>query len=236
LGLFLVLTIAFASTTVYEWTSRTTTTSTSTATTTITTTTTTTTTTISTQELQCPGQQVWNSSSPASDVLVLLMQPNSTALLCVTYRSGWHGDATKFSQFAQSANTPHNFSLEVSKEHCETGPRSSSCTSTISHSFAIAAYPASIQPTAATDYVNVLFVVTALSNSTGFYDRANPHQGCGGMPLAVGYAASQVNGSDFGPRLLYPCIFSLFTLSALNVSGMSFEYIPASEFTTIIIP
>jgi hypothetical protein len=158
------------------------------------------------------------------------MQPNSTALLCVTYQSVWQGDATKFLQFAQLANAPYNFSLGVSKEHCETGQNSFDCTSTISHSFAIAAYPTSVQPTAATDYVAVVFVITALGNSTGFYDGAAPFQGCSGTPLAVGYAASQVNGSDFGPRIVHPCVFSLFTPSALSVSGMSFEYIQASEF------
>jgi hypothetical protein len=222
-----VLTIALASTTVYESTSRTTVTSTSTVTTT----------TTSTQELPCAGQQVWNSSSPAGPVPVLLMQPNSTALLCVTYQSVWQGDATKFQQFAQSANTPYNFSLEVSKEHCgETGQNSFGCTSTVSHSFAIAAYPTSVQAAAATDYVTVLFVITALGNSTGFYDDAAPFQGCSGTPLAVGYTASQVNGSDFGLRLVYPCVFSLFTPTALSVSGMSFEYIQASEFTTTTIP
>jgi hypothetical protein len=227
LGLFVALTIVLASTTLYESTSRTTVTSTSTATTTAT----------STQVLPCAGQQVWNSSIlSASAVPVLLMQPNSTALLCVTYQSVWQGNATEFPQFAQSVNAPYNFSLEVSREHCETGRNSFTCTTIISHSFAIAAYPTSVQPTTATDYVTVLFVITALGNSTGFYDSAAPFQHCSGTPLAVGYAASQVNGSDFGPRLVHPCVFSLFAPSALSVSGMSFEYIQASEFPPTATP
>lgn len=189
------------------------------------------TTTVSMLEL-CAGQLVWNFNSSAIDsVPVLLMQPGSTAYICVTYQSSWQGNATKFQQSAVSANDTYEFGLGVGKEHCTAGAQGSfGCTSAISHSFVIQAYPGSIQYTAATKYVSVLYTITALGNSTGFYDFSAPFQYCYGMPLAVGYTPSQVNGSDFAPRLVHSCPFLFFTPKEVSVAGMSFLYIALSQF------
>lgn len=47
------------------------------------------------------------------------------------------------------------------------------------------------------NYVTIVYIITALGNSTGFYSESAPWTGCFGMPMAVGYSASQVNASDF---------------------------------------
>jgi hypothetical protein len=194
-------------------------------------TTSTVTTTVSKLE-PCAGQLVWNVNNSAIDsVPVLLMQPGSTTYICVTYQSSWQGDATKFQQSAVSANDAYEFGLGIGKEHCTAGAQGSfDCTSAISHSFVIQVYPSSIQYTAATDYVSVLYTVTALGNSTGFYDSSAPFQYCYGMPLAVGYTSSQVNGSDFAPRLVHSCPFLFFTPKEVSVAGMSFLHVALSQF------
>jgi hypothetical protein len=159
------------------------------------------------------------------------MQPNATAYVCVTYQSQWQADPSKFLQGQPPYNDTFDFSLGVSIEHCFSGPQNSfGCSSTASHSFTVQAYPSSIQPAASMNYVSVLYVFTALANSTGFYDNSVPFQYCDGMPMAVGYAADLVNGSDFAPRLVHSCIFSLFTPKSVSVVGMDFLNIPVDKF------
>jgi hypothetical protein len=75
------------------------------------------------------------------------------------------------------------------------------------------------------DYVSVLYSVTALGNSTGFYDQSAPFTNCYDFPMAVGYAASQVNASDFTSRDLHPCVFIYFDAYSISVTGMSFTYV-----------
>jgi len=227
LGLFVALTIVFASTTYYESTSRVTTSSTSTFTQT-----TTVTLPATTQVEPCSGQVVWNvNSSSASNIPVLLMQPDSTAYVCVTYQTQWQGNATD--PHAPPSNSTFDFGLNVSNEHCTTGPDSFGCASTISNSFVIEAYPASVETTPDMDYVNVLYVVSALGNSTGFYDGSAPFDYCFAMPLAVGYSASQVNGSDFAPRFLHGCPYLFLTPRQVSVSEMEFVNIPLNQFPPV---
>ncbi len=101
----------------------------------------------------------------------------------------------------------------------------SSCMQIIYHSFDVGAVPSSITPTGTMDYFTVVYSVTAPSNSTGFYDSSAPWTGCLGMPMAVGYSASRVNGSDFTPQPVVECPAQPYSPVAEYVTGMSVTYV-----------
>jgi hypothetical protein len=115
------------------------------------------------------------------------------------------------------------FSSEVSPEGLQLKMMVNS--SSMQSDGAISALPSSIQPSASTNYVTVVYTVSALSNSTGFYDSSAPFQHCSGMPMAVGYSAAQVNASDFAPRIVHPCVFLPFFPSSVSVIGMNATFI-----------
>jgi hypothetical protein len=175
---------------------------------------------------QVCSEQVWNtnSSSTNAELPVLLMQPQSTAYVCVTYQSEWQGNATQHRN-GPFANGTYQFALHITNEHCTTSATETSCAgATFSNSFIISA-PFSFQPSAATDYVTVAFTISSLGNSTGFYDGSAPFDGCNAMPMAVGYSASQVNASDFAPRVTPSCLIQAFSPSSVSVGGMNVTYI-----------
>ena len=191
-------------------------------------TTTITATTTETQVLSCSGdQQVWSStnSNDANSVPILLMRPDATSFICVTYQSFWAGNSSQYSQ-QFFANGTYDFALLIGKEHCTALNGGTECNTILSHSFIIGAFPSSIRPTAGTDYVTVVYAVTALSNSTGFYDNSAPYEYCQSMPMAVGYSASQVNASDFAPPTVTPCPFLPFTPFSVSISvGMNLTHV-----------
>ncbi len=196
---------------------------------TTTTTETTTSTITSTMILPC-DLPVWNSSqTPSNEIPVLLMQPGSTAYVCVTYQSAWQGNQTLYNNETLNSslftNGTYQFGLYIIKAHCVVNATEFGCDSSVSHSFTISATPGSIRPLATTSYVTVVYVVDALSNSTGFYDGSAPFEYCYALPMAVGYPASQVNASDFAPRMIHSCAFSPFTPSAVSVGGMSVTHL-----------
>jgi hypothetical protein len=177
-------------------------------------------------------EQVWNSTGlPAyAKTPVLLAQPGSTSFICVTYQSAWRGNASLYDAFLSSSpfffvNGTYQFGLGIWKEHCVNNSAGFSCSGFYSHSFEISALPGSIRPSAATDYVSVVYLVDSLTNSTGFYDDSAPLGACGGMPMAVGYSASQVNASDFAPRIAPPCGASPFLPTQVSVGGMDLTYL-----------
>jgi hypothetical protein len=116
----------------------------------------------------------------------------------------------------------------VDNYECGTNPITS-CTQTISHSFQISVLPNSIRPSASMDYVTVVYIVTALSNSTGFYDESAPWTGCDGMPMAVGYSAPQVNVSDFTQPPPHNCFVQLLDPVTEYVTGMNVTYVDALQ-------
>jgi hypothetical protein len=190
-------------------------------------TTSTTTEVVTTGPSQGCNEGVYNAltSLTLENVPVLLMEPNSTGLVCVTYRSEWQGNSSQYnSQYF--VNDTYQFGLSISEKDCGTSGGGTGCSPNVSHSFVISASPSSIRPSPTTDYVSVVYTVTALSNSTGFYDRSAPYDYCIGMPMAVGYSASQVNASDFAPIVVPPCPLLPFVPVGVSVSGMNVEYIP----------
>jgi hypothetical protein len=189
-------------------------------------------TTTVTQEEPCgSGQLVWNSSSTLGvtyplRVPVLLMQPSSTAFVCVTYQSSWKGNVTQFPGYG-SPDVNHSqfiagFSLVVYKY------LPSISQPIFSHNFITSADPSSIHFGDTTNYVDIFYTITALDNSTGFYDHSAQYACDTGMPLAVGYQASQVNASDFSPISIghfYCGPLLYFQPVSISIVGMNYTII-----------
>lgn len=74
----------------------------------------------------------------------------------------------------------------------------------------------------------VTYVIKPLPNATGFYDHSIPKLACESYPLAVGYAAGQVNASDFDyiNTLNPPCAAGVYVLSGVEISGMAYKQVP----------
>jgi len=154
--------------------------------------------TVTQSEPCASGQLVWNINSTVGVSLplsypVLLMQSDSTAYVCVTSRSHWEGNTTTFLSF---------FGPDINYSQLQEYPgliiyKDRNGNPLPTHNFITSAYPSSFHFTDTTDFVSIIYTVTALDNSTGFYDNSAPFACGGGMPMAVGYTASQVNASDF---------------------------------------
>jgi hypothetical protein len=154
---------------------------------------------------------------------VLLMRPNTTGYVCVAYQTFWRGNQSQFLSYGSTvANVTDSFEYSGNPLNwkCITYNESSmSCTLTYPHAFTIQHLPSSVVLTGDLDYLIIVYAYTALSNSTGFYDETAPWWGCWGMPMAVGYPASQVNATDFN--------FAT-TLSECPPVGLN----PVAEYTT----
>lgn len=184
-------------------------------------------TTTTTSIQPCGGQPVWNTNSSSSTFPVLLMQPNSTGYACVTYQTAWKGNPAHVWNWID-LSTPYTFGpLEMSNEVCVPQNGGTACGPDVSDSFITTVYPESVQITGYTDYVTVLYTVTALSNSTGLYSNSVPYEYCTSMPMAVGYAASQLNASDF-TRIITPCAIQSIVPVTVSVTGMSVAYLDIS--------
>lgn len=180
--------------------------------------------------------EAWNGSGISHGpfiVPVLLMRPNSTAYFCVVYQSAWKGNQTLYADPTFKTDpfivngTYRFFPFEIDNIRCTSSNnnQTSSCDYIASNSFKVSVLPDSISLSASTDYVTVIYTVTASGNSTGFYDQSAPWNGCLRMPMAVGYSASQVNVSEFILPLLSMCIGQLFTPVYEYTTGMNVTYL-----------
>ena len=164
------------------------------------------------------GSEVWNSSNPTpyeEHTPVLLMSPNTTGYVCVTYQTAWQGNQTLYDSDPAYSSSPFlvNGSYPVypftvaSWQGCNLPTGGSSCRQIIYHSFQVSAVPTSIRPSGTMDYVTVIYTITAPGDSMGFYDESAPWTGCLGMPMAVGYPASQGERVGFhsGTTAGVPC-------------------------------
>ena len=175
----------------------------------------------------CYGQEVWNEYSNSSLVTALLMQPNTTANICVTYQTAWKGDPSyNFSVYLSSPFVLYHFyPFDVSNEQCTRSGSGTACYPDVSNAFEVSVFPTTVNLTAHTNSVAVLYTVKALANSTGYYSNG-PGFACDfGFPLAVGHGASEVNGSDFGPSFPVQCALTiggpLLSPVSVIVSGMN---------------
>ena len=179
----------------------------------------------------CYGQEVWNEYSNSSLVTVLLMQPNTTADICVTYQTAWKGDPNyNFSVYQGSPFGPYPFyPYDVSNEQCTRSGGGTACFPDVSNAFEVSVFPTTVNLTAHTNSVAILYTIKALANSTGYYSSGFGFACDLGFPLAVGHGASEVNGSDFGPSFPVQCALTmggpLLSPISVSVSGMSVIYL-----------
>lgn len=180
-----------------------------------------------TQLLPCTGQLIWSLNSNSSLIPVLLMRPNATAYVCVIYQTWWKGNPDY--NFTGNPGVPPTSTFQfspflVSNEMCKPSPYG--CRPDISNAFRVSVEPTSVQLNGYTNYVSVLFTITALANSTGYYSNSAPYLACSSMPMAVGHTASEVNITDFGPIISPVCgPFSPIHPVLLAVSGMGVTYL-----------
>jgi hypothetical protein len=151
---------------------------------------------------------------------VLLMKPGTTGTVCVMYKTSWGGNASLYTNYTASLASRYWFGISVGRNN------------SVSHSFTVSMRPNPVTPSASLSSITVLYQVTALANSTGFYDHSAPYGYCDTMPMAVGYSASQVNGSDFPARPpAHACPAEAYIPTVVGIAGMTFTLvdIPASR-------
>jgi hypothetical protein len=176
-------------------------------------------------EVWGPAYGYGSNGSSSSLVPVLLMQPNETGYICVTYQS----------VNGSSSNNANPLSgWGISKADCGAA---GACVYVPSYSFNIdKTIVNSTLPfvgNATVQYVSIIYSVRALGNSTGFYDQSAPLQHCDSLPLAVGYSASQLNASDFpgfiNPELLN-CPLIQYAPVEVGVIGMQMTNVEFPKF------
>ncbi len=151
---------------------------------------------------------------------VLLMKPSTTGIICVTYKTSWGGNASTYSNDTASVASRYPFVMTIGRNN------------SISHAFTVSVLPSPVIPSVDMSSVTVLYRVTALANSTGYYDYSAPYGSCGTVPMAVGYTASQVSGSDFPSRPPpHSCPAEPYIPTSVGVAGINVSLvdIPASR-------
>lgn len=158
---------------------------------------------------------------------VLLMKMNSTACAKLTF--------TIISNYndCNGPNCQHVLDVKptglIGNLHYEKHGDSFSITSgkDYDNSFKIVTIPSTVDLAnypIGTNYT-VTYIIRPLANATGFYDQSIPRLVCERYPLAVGYAADQVNASDFSyiDPLNPPCASGAYVLTKVEVSGMDYK-------------
>ena len=160
-----------------------------------------------------------HSVSESTGTPVLLMHPNSTGYVCVTYGVGTNTYIPKPVLLIP---------FSIGTFSCSTVNGVRSCVPVESHSFQSSVIPRNETLSGTFSFFTVVYIVKALSNATGFYDFSAPWSGaCGfGMPMAVGYSASQVNASNFTRSISCGAVPApLFGVVLEYVSGIDVTYI-----------
>lgn len=160
-------------------------------------------------------------------VPVLLMKTNSTACAKLTF--------TIISNYndCNGPNCQHVLDVKptglIGNLHYEKHGGSFSITpgKDYTNSFKIVTIPSTVDLAnypIGTNYT-VTYIIKPLANATGFYDQSIPRLACERYPLAVGYAADQVNASDFSyiDTLNPSCVSEAYGLTKVEVSGMDYK-------------
>lgn|GEM_PF-5991635 len=171
-------------------------------------------------DLWGPNYGYGSDNASSSTVPVLLMEPKATGFICVIYKSVSNGgvmpNATGIDGYLQG--------FHIFKSQCATESGGIGCSYRQSDSFETSGYKLdSTTPfisNSTSIYVGVVYSVTALSNATGFYTDSAPRPGCGGLPMAVGYSASQLKSSDFTGFFSVSCPYSPFEPVEVGVIGI----------------
>lgn len=143
---------------------------------------------------------------------VLLMHPNSTGTVCVTYQILYNWEV-----YSKGGNVEgiFHFGLHIGRND----------------KFILTAIPDQLDLTGATagSKFAVIYKIHAMPNSKGFYSHAVPKGSCLFYPLAVGHAATQVKASDFAldtfTDIPPPCAMLLYGVDSVRISGMNYTNI-----------
>lgn len=151
-------------------------------------------------------------------VPVLIMKPNSTATVCVTYQfiSDWNS-------YPNKDIYPHGIF-----ETCCLVHMGKSSTVTFSNQFEVLADQPLFNVTGVHNEskITVVYKIHAGLNSSGFYDSSIPYGNCNSYPLAVGYDSSQVDASDFSYNMDIPCFNTIDKVDSVKiVSGMIYKQV-----------
>ncbi len=178
----------------------------------------------STSQIPTLKPQSDNSSTPKQEIL--LMQPNSVAMVCIKYvrPSGWHSSID-----INNAKLDHPLPVEVENVHVS-GSLLSFGGLFVNNVIISQAQPNTIsfgsQENASTV---ILYTVSAKSDSKGYYHLALPYV-CEDIPLAVGYDTSQLDASAF-QDLDKMCFNFGVETSIVGISGANMTYVDRSNET-----
>src|SRR3989442_382689 len=159
-------------------------------------------------DLQCEGNEVPSGNLRTEMFPVLMMEPNSTATVCVTY------------QFISDWNSYPNKDVY---QHGIFG--TSCCFFAMAHSmqssnkFDVLADPPLVNITGVNNgsRTTVVYKIHAGPNSSGFYDTSVPYGNCNSYPLAVGSDVSHINASDFSYNMDIPCFYSIDKVDSVKI-------------------
>lgn len=178
-------------------------------------------------DVECNGKNIVKKH--VDSVIVLLIQPNSTAIVCITYKFShdWAGGIADF-DILNSVNVTKTHARSVS-----TNTTNSQFTDWMK-SFNLTAIQNSINVTNihAGSTFTVIYKIHAMPKSKGIYDYTLPHGICEQYPMAVGYNASQLKVSDFplDVRLGRSCPnFIAYVTSVKIISGMNYTEVVTNK-------
>ena len=164
----------------------------------------------------CDGTEVPSGDARRNIFPVLVMSPNSTATVCVTYniKSDWQS-------YQNKDVYPHGILETCCFVHM--GWYSSH---TSSNKFDILSNPLLFNVTGVYNgsKISVTYKIYAKSDSKGFYDTSVPFDECLSYPLAVGYSTSEVDATKFHADFDIPCFNSIEDVDSVKlVSGMTYR-------------
>ena len=146
---------------------------------------------------------------PKPGIQVLLLQPGSTATLCVKYSGAGLPNAGGV-----------NLQLAVAVETCSKNANNvTDCSETRTSGVVVTPSPKGKHVDNRTA-ITVAFTIKADRNSTGRYLLSLPYS-CPALAMAVGYEPSQLKISDFPGAQPIPCPFQGVQIEIVGVSGAS---------------
>jgi hypothetical protein len=164
----------------------------------------------------CSGIEVPSGDYRGNIFPVLMMSPNSTAVVCVTYnfKSDWES-------YPNKDVYPHGILETCCFVHI--GWYS---TPVGSNKFEILANPPLFNVTGVYNgsKISVTYKIYAKSDSTGLYDTSIPFDECLSHPLAVGYDPSKVDPAKFHSDFGVPCFNTIDNVDSVKIiSGMTYK-------------
>jgi hypothetical protein len=160
---------------------------------------------LDTSHVQCFGKNIEENQN--GSLVVLLMNPNSTAIVCTTYQFDSSWDSYPNKAIYKGGMAHFGFSL---------GPK-----------FNVTATPSLLNITNVSkgDIFSVMYKISSATDSKGIYDYSIPWDLCEQYPLAVGYHPSDLKKSDFPLEVLLsrPCFNVIFHVTSNTIiSGMNY--------------